>query len=70
VTDYIRRRVEEGAFRMLEPGAIAGAFVGMVAHYSQCRVISPRMVEAFSQKESISLFVGIFLEGIRNPENN
>jgi AcrR family transcriptional regulator len=70
VTDYIMRRVEEGAFRMLEPGAIAGAFVGMVAHYSQCRVISPRMVEAFSQKESISLFVGIFLEGIRNPENN
>jgi AcrR family transcriptional regulator len=65
VTDYIRRRVEAGAFRVLDAGAIAGAFAGMVAHYSQCRVISPRMVEDFPKEESIATFVSIFLEGIR-----
>ena len=70
VTAYIKRRVEAGAFRPLDPGAIASAFVGMVAHYSQCRVISPRMVEDFPQEETISMFVSIFLEGIRNPTNN
>jgi AcrR family transcriptional regulator len=65
VTEYIRRRIEAGAFREVNPGAVAGAFAGMVAHYSQCRAITPNVVEAYPKEDVIPVFVQIFLNGIR-----
>jgi AcrR family transcriptional regulator len=69
VTEYIHRRIEAGAFRRVDPGAIAGAFAGMVAHYSQNQVISPCAVAAYPAGKVIPVFVGIFLEGLRHPES-
>ena len=68
VTDYIRRRIDAGAFRAIDPGAIAGSFAGMVAHYSQNQVICPHAVADFPKDAVIPVFVSIFLEGVRRPK--
>jgi AcrR family transcriptional regulator len=65
VTEYVRLRIEAGAFREVDPAAVAGSFAGMVAHYSQCRVITPKVVENHPKEAVIPVFVQLLLNGIR-----
>jgi AcrR family transcriptional regulator len=68
LTDYIARRVREGAFRALDPVLAARAFLGMVSDYMNVRVVFQRQAD-YPQPtgEVVETFVSIFLAGIRSP---
>lgn len=65
VTEYIQLRMDSGAFRDVNPAAVAGSFAGMVAHYSQCRVITPKVVAEYPKHAAIPVFVQLLLNGLR-----
>lgn len=64
VVDYIRRRVEAGAFRAANPDLASRAFLGMIANYALGDVIF-RCNENEDRAEVIAGMVEIFLEGMR-----
>ena len=66
VTDYIRTRMREGAFREQDPSLCARAFLGMVSDYMYVRVILAQD-DAYPQPidEVVETYVGIFLAGMR-----
>jgi AcrR family transcriptional regulator len=66
VTDYIRTRIAEGAFRDRDPALCARAFLGMVSDYMNVRVILAQD-EAYPQSvdEVVDTFVSLFLAGMR-----
>jgi AcrR family transcriptional regulator len=71
IEDYLRRRIEHGAFRDVNPAIAARAFTGMLAHYGQSAAIFGRGCGevALSDGEVVEGMVGIFLDGIRKPGN-
>lgn len=68
VEDYVALRVEEGAFRPVEPALAARAFLGMIFDHMNVRII-------FHQKEThpqnldevADTFTSIFLGGVQQP---
>jgi AcrR family transcriptional regulator len=62
---YIRQRIRDGAFRPVEPGLAARAFVGMVLNQAQVRNIFSDDDLRFSNRKMADRFVDIFLNGIR-----
>ncbi len=72
LADYIRRRIEEGAFRPLDPELAARAFLGMFFHLGQAGVLYDDDLAQGRVKpipEIVKTLVDIFLSGIlRHPE--
>ncbi len=68
VTEYIRDRIAEGAFRPVDPVLAARAFLGMVFDHAHVRCIYGQ-TEAYPQglDEVADAFVDIFLGGLRRP---
>jgi AcrR family transcriptional regulator len=66
VADYVARRIDEGAFRKVDPEAASRAFLGMVFDHLNMRHIF-REESAYSQSldEVTDTFVAIFLGGMR-----
>ena len=62
---YIKQRIRDGAFRPVEPGLAARAFVGMVLNQAQVRNIFSDDDLRFSNRKMADRFVDIFLNGIR-----
>lgn len=60
---YIRRRIEDGTFRDVDPLLAARAFVGMIAHHRLLheifRVPMPR-----SHEDTVATYVTLFLDGL------
>lgn len=69
VTEYIRDRIAEGAFRPVDPVLAARAFLGMVFDHAHVRCIY-RQTDAYPQSldEVADAFVDIFLGGVRRAE--
>jgi TetR/AcrR family transcriptional regulator len=66
VTNYVRRRIAEGAFRAIDPLLGARAFLGMIRdHLIVCIVHDPAEVSRQPLEKVVSTFVELFLSGIR-----
>jgi AcrR family transcriptional regulator len=69
LADYIGRRVEEGAFRAVDPWLAAGAFVGMVVDHVNGVVVFGRKELAERRPRDVADgFVELFLAGVRGEE--
>jgi AcrR family transcriptional regulator len=66
VAQYVALRVEEGAFRPVEPALAARAFLGMIFDHMNVRIVFQQK-EAYPQKldEVAEAFTAIFLGGVR-----
>ncbi|MBW2267282.1 MAG: TetR/AcrR family transcriptional regulator [Deltaproteobacteria bacterium] len=66
VTDYVRMRIAEGAFRPIDPLLGARAFLGMIRDYLNVRIVHGES-EAYPQSldEVVATFVDLFLTGVR-----
>jgi TetR/AcrR family transcriptional regulator len=69
VTRYVRQRIEEGAFRPIDPVLGARAFLGMIRdHLTVCVVHDPAEIHRQPIDDVVSTFVELFLTGIRAPQ--
>jgi AcrR family transcriptional regulator len=66
VTRYVELRVDEGAFRPVEPALAARAFLGMIFDHMNVRVVFQQK-ETYPQKldEVADTFTSIFLAGVQ-----
>jgi TetR/AcrR family transcriptional regulator len=68
VTKYVRQRIEDGAFRPIDPVLGARAFLGMIRdHLIVCTVHDPAEIHRQPIEAVVSTFVELFLTGIRRP---
>jgi AcrR family transcriptional regulator len=68
VAGYVALRVEEGAFRSVEPALAARAFLGMIFDHMNVRIIFHQK-ETYQQTldEVADTFTSIFLGGVQQP---
>jgi AcrR family transcriptional regulator len=62
---YLERRMKEGALRVVDSGAAAGAFMGMVANYLQQKHLFRAPVPRLGIDGLVKTWVDLFLEGLR-----
>ena len=66
VARYIQRRIDEGAFRPLDPHLAARALFGMFASFVQWQeLFGQKKTKPFDSDEVVRTFVSIFLSGIK-----
>ena len=66
VTNYVRQRIADGAFRPVDPVLGARAFLGMIRdHLIVCVVHDPAETHRLPIEDVVSTFVELFLDGIR-----
>ena len=65
IRKYIKQRSSDGAFRAIDPAVAARAFVGMVLHQVQARIIFGDGDVRQSNRQIADRFVEIFLNGVR-----
>jgi AcrR family transcriptional regulator len=63
---YIERRIEDGAFRRVDPLLAARAFVGMIVYHRLLHEIFAVPADR-SPEETVAAYVTLFLDGLRNP---
>ncbi|HZX14526.1 MAG TPA: TetR/AcrR family transcriptional regulator C-terminal domain-containing protein, partial [Thermodesulfobacteriota bacterium] len=67
LSDYIERRISEGAFKNVNPVLAARAFIGMVINYMLVQeIFGEKKRRKIKREEVADTFVKIFLEGIKN----
>ena len=67
LTDYIQRRIDEGAFRKLDAQLSARAFLGMFASFTLWQeIFGFKKKQPHDRDEVVRTFVSIFLRGIAN----
>jgi AcrR family transcriptional regulator len=64
MSGYIRRRIDQGVFRPIDPVLAIRAFVGMVSDFGMSAHVY-KHPEPYDRKTIIDTVVGIFLNGIR-----
>jgi len=65
IVTYIQRRIDEGAFRQMDPQLAARAFLGMFASFVLFQeILCLKKTEPHDRQEVASAFVSIFLRGI------
>jgi|SRR5688572_19741695 AcrR family transcriptional regulator len=62
---YLERRMNEGALRVADPVAVAGAFMGMVANYIQQKHLFRVPVSRLAVDDLVRTWVDLFLGGLR-----
>ncbi|HEU4390510.1 MAG TPA: TetR/AcrR family transcriptional regulator [Blastocatellia bacterium] len=63
VRRYIKQRINDGAFREMDPSVAARAFVGAVIHHAQTRALYKFDDLKMSSRQIADRFVDIFLSG-------
>src|SRR3970282_1401838 len=67
LSDYIERRISEGAFKNVNPVLAARAFIGMVINSILVQeIFGEKKRRKIKREEEADTFVKIFLEGIKN----
>lgn len=66
IRKYIKQRISDRAFRAIDPAVAARAFVGMVLHQVQARIIFGDGDVRQSNRQIADRFVEIFLNGVRD----
>jgi len=64
LSNYIAKRIAEGAFRAVDPLLVARAFMGMVAHHRLLHEIF-KVPAHRSPEEAVETYVKVFLDGMR-----
>ena len=69
LTDYVARRIADGAFRPMDPVLGARAFLGMLQDHLAMRVVFGQS-NVYDQplEQVVETFVQIFLAGVRQPD--
>jgi AcrR family transcriptional regulator len=67
LASYIRTRIEEGAFRRMDPLLAARAFIGMVVHHRLLHEIFEVPMHC-SHEETVAAYVDLFLNGLRRSK--
>jgi AcrR family transcriptional regulator len=71
LSEYLERRTREGAFRGVDPGLGARAFIGMVVDHLIVREVFDQRDRYPQPPEAVAeTFVSIFLDGIRARETS
>jgi AcrR family transcriptional regulator len=71
LSEYIRQRVKEKAFKKVPPMLAARAFIGMVIYYVQTQEIyGMKNSFRFSQKKVVDIFVDAFLHGLKGSQSS
>jgi AcrR family transcriptional regulator len=68
IVGYIRRRVEQGAFRPVDAMAAALMFCGSIAHYCNTLLLFRSSLLQVDESAMVGQTVDLFLNGIRNPK--
>lgn len=64
--DYIRRRIEDGAFRDVDPILAARSFFGMLVYHFQVQeLFGAKHLHDIDLEHAVKTFVGIWLKGMR-----
>jgi AcrR family transcriptional regulator len=64
--DYIRRRIEDGVFRDVDPILAARSFFGMLVYHFQVQeLFGAKHLHDIELEHAVSTFVGIWLKGMR-----
>lgn len=64
--DYIRRRIEDGAFRDVDPILAARSFFGMLVYHFQVQeLFGAKHLHDIELAHAVKTFVGIWLKGMR-----
>jgi AcrR family transcriptional regulator len=65
LSSYIRKRIEDGRFRPVDPLVAARGFIGMIVHYLLIHeLFGVKRPPRSSPEEVVELFMSIFLKGI------
>ena len=67
LNEYIRRRMDAGAFRRMDPYLAARAFVGMLAHQGMATTIFGLHDLKGTREEIVTAIVDIFVSGMKKP---
>jgi len=65
LASYLERRMKEGALRVVDPAAAAGAFMGMVANYIQQKHLFRVPVARLAPDDLVRTWVDLFLKGLQ-----
>lgn len=66
ITNYIRRRIDEGGFADVQPEVASLAFCGMIGQYCQSALLfHSTFCREHSPDDSVAMMTQIFLNGIR-----
>ena len=67
LASYIQRRMDDGAFRRMDPNLAARAILGMFVTYIQMQeIFGQKKVKTFDRNEVVKTFVSIFLAGMKS----
>ena len=67
ITNYIQKRIDEGAFRKVDPELAARGLFGMFASFVLWQeIFGFKKTHPYDREEVVRTFVSIFLKGIRN----
>jgi AcrR family transcriptional regulator len=67
LASYIQRRMDDGAFRCMDPNLAARAILGMFVAYIQMQeIFGQKKVKTFERSEVVKTFVSIFLAGMKS----
>lgn len=70
VSGYIRKRMRDGAFRLMDPVLAARAFLGMVHHHGMVTDLFNDPIVRVKEKKVIEEMVGIFLCGMMSERKH
>jgi len=67
LASYIQRRMDDGAFRRMDPNLAARAILGMFVAYIQMQeIFGQKKIKTFERNEVVKTFVSIFLAGMKS----
>jgi len=67
LASYIQRRMDDGAFRRMDPNLAARAILGMFVAYIQMQeIFGQKKLKTFDREEVVKTFVSIFLAGMNS----
>ena len=67
LAQYLQRRMDEGAFRRMDPHLAARAYLGMFVSYVQMQeIFGLKKINNFERNEVVTTFVSIFLAGMKS----
>src|SRR5205814_8537229 len=65
IANYIQRRIDEGAFRKVDPQLAARGLFGMFASFVLWQeIFGLKQAQSYDREEVVRTFVSIFLKGI------
>jgi AcrR family transcriptional regulator len=68
VAGYLRKRMEQGALRRMDPNLAARSFISMIVNHGMMRMFFQDHLVKGSARRVVAGMVGIYLEGMRRPK--